>query len=170
MGTNLLPHLCQGIKIDAFGQVANADTVGAPLRLCRTASFYGSRPCMLVFSRRFASSMGSCFAGLCRHHRKLFGRYSLGACHARHPGARSILGFVCLGGHAISFGLGGIASANGDGLMGPGRFAVGVLWGGLARLPAPRCPKLVAYACRLDASCISVLRDRGLGFVDFHVL
>jgi len=164
--TNLHLHHRQEITLDASDKASNPAYLGAPIGLCRLASFCFSIPCDLVFSRRVATSTGPGIANVCRHYRKLFRRYSLGACHARFGGARSIHAFIALGSDAMPLGLGGFTGTLGDGFVGLGRFTWGLLWGGLAGLPKAWCPRVVGHARCLNEGRIGLLRDRSPGGVE----
>ena len=164
--TNLLLHHPQEITLDASDKASNSAALGAPIGLCRATPFYFFMPCDLVFSRRVATSTGPRFANVCRNYRKLFRRHSLGACHARFGGARSIHAFIALGSDAMPLGLGGFTSTFGDGFVGLGRFTLGLLWGGLAGLPKAWCPRVVGHARCLNEGRIGLLRDRSAGCVE----
>ena len=168
--TNLLLHHRQEITLDASDKASNSASLGAPIGLCRLASFCWSVPCDLVFSRHVTNSTSSRFANVCRHHRKLFRRYSLGACHARFEGVRSNHAFIALGSDAVPLGLGGFTCALGNGVVGLGRFTLGLLWGRLAGLPKDRCPRVVNHARCLNEGCFDLLRDRSAGCVELFVL
>lgn len=148
--TNHLLHHRKEITLDASDKASNPASLGAPIGLCRATPFYLSMPCDLVFSRCAATSTGPRFANVCRNYRKFSRSYSLGACHARFGGARSIHAFIALGSDAKPLGLGGFTYTLGDGFVGLGRFTLGLLWGGLADLPKARCPRVVGHALCFD--------------------
>jgi len=168
--TNLLLHHRQEITLDASDKASNSASLGAPIGLCRLASFCLSVPCDLVFSRCVATPTGPRFANVCRNYRKLFRRYSLGACHARFEGVRSNHAFIALGSDAMPLGLGGFTCALGNGVVGLGRFTLGLLWGRLAGLPKARCPRVVGHARCLNEGCFDLLRDCSAGCVELFVL
>lgn len=164
--TNLHLHHRQEITLDASDKVSNSAALGAPIGLRRATAFYLSMPCDLVFSRRVATSTGPRFANVCRNYCKLFRRYSLGACHARFGGVRSIHAFIALGSDAMPLGLGSFTYTLGDGFVGLGRFTLGLLWGGLAGLPKAWCPRVVGHARCLNQGRFGLLRDRSAGGVE----
>ena len=165
--TNLLLHHRQEITLDASDKASNPASLGAPIGLRRLASFCLSIPCDLVFSRRVANSTGPRFANVCRNYRKLFRRYSLGAGLSRFGGARSIHAFISLGSDAMPLGLGSFTGALRDGFVGPSRFTLGLLCGGLADLPKAWCPRVVSHARCLNEGRFGLLRDRSAGGVEF---
>ena len=164
--TNLHLHHRQEITLDASDKASNPASLGAPIGLCRLASFCLSIPCDLVFSRRVATSTGPGIANVCRHHRKLSRRHSLGVSYARCGCDRSNHAFITLGSVAMPLGLGGFTLALGNGFVGLGRFTLGLLWGGLAGLPKARCPRVVGHALCLDEGRFGLLRDRSAGGVE----
>ena len=66
----------------------------------------------------------------------------------------------------MPLGLGGFTGALRDGFVGPSRFTLGLLWGGLADLPKAWCPRLVGHALCLNQGRFGLLRDRSAGGVE----